>query len=90
MARTNAENQAAYRARRDDRGKCGEVRLDTWLDRIAAMKLERISRHYGITRRAALERLLTEEDDRICDAFDTGEESQAYLDPDYRVSLPGK
>lgn len=53
MAKTNAERQAAYRARR-----IGETRLNLWIADSAALALERLAEHGGTTKRATLERLL--------------------------------
>lgn len=60
MSRTNSERQAAYRARRAEAGDNGERRLNTWLSTSAALALERLARHHGLTQRAMLERLLLE------------------------------
>lgn len=60
MSKTNAERQAAYRARhlKDEHGK-GE-RLNTLIDLHAKRALERLAACYGVTQRAMLERLLAQ------------------------------
>jgi hypothetical protein len=67
MAKTAAERQAAYRARRPMAGSNGngERRLNTWVSTGAHFALERIARRYGVTQREVLERFITAEDDRI-------------------------
>jgi hypothetical protein len=65
MAKTSAERQAAYRARRPMVGRSGERRINTWVSTGTHMALERIATHDGVTQRAVLERLLRAEDDRI-------------------------
>jgi hypothetical protein len=63
MAKSPAERQAAYRARRND-GE-GDRRLNTWIMSSADLALDRLARHYGVTRRVMLERLILEADDAI-------------------------
>ena len=57
MAKSNAERQAAYRARhlKDEGGK-GE-RLNLVIDLHAKRALERLAVCYGVTQRATIERL---------------------------------
>jgi hypothetical protein len=63
MAKTAAQRQAHYRARRDDGD--GERRINTWVTCATDLALDRLARHHGITRRTMLERLLVEADDAI-------------------------
>jgi hypothetical protein len=65
MAKTSAERQAAYRARRPMVGSSGERRLNSWVSTGTHFALERLATRDGVTQRAVLERLIREEDDRI-------------------------
>ena len=65
MAKTAAERQAAYRARRPMANENGERRLNTWLSTAAHMALRRLAKRYGVTQREVLERFICAEDDRI-------------------------
>jgi len=67
MALTNAEKQAAYRARLKDVG--GE-RLQLVVNQHAKLALQRLSRHYELTQSALLERLLAEEVARVTQELD--------------------
>lgn len=60
MAKSNAERQAAYRARhlKDENGK-GE-RLNLVIDLQAKKALERLATCYGVTKKQMLERLAVE------------------------------
>ena len=73
MAKSAAERQAAYRARRPMAGRNGdgERRLNTWVSTGAHLALGRIARRYGVTQREVLERFITAEDDRILEGIDT-------------------
>jgi len=65
MAKTAAERQAAYRARRPMVGASGETRLNIWVSTSAHMALERIAKRNGVTQREMIERFIKAEDDRI-------------------------
>lgn len=65
MARSTAERQAAYRAQRRLAGKDGDSRINTWVSANAARALDRLSQHLDLTKRETLERLLTEEENRV-------------------------
>lgn len=65
MAKTAAERQAAYRARRPMAGRNGERRLNTWMSTGAALALARLAKRYGVTQRELLERFICTEDDRV-------------------------
>ncbi|KVT47515.1 hypothetical protein [Burkholderia ubonensis] len=67
MAQTTAQRQAAYRARRTAAGKDGngDRRLDMWVSTEADLALVRLARHYALTKRQMLERLITRADDAI-------------------------
>lgn len=65
MAMSAAERQAAYRRRRVLAGQNGERRINTWVATGAHLALERLVRHYGVTQREMLERLITDADKGI-------------------------
>lgn len=60
MAKTAAERQADYRARRATAGDNGERRINTWVSTGAALALARLAQHHGLSQRDTLERLLLE------------------------------
>lgn len=63
MAKTSAERQAAYRARRND-GE-GDHRINTWVSTKADLALERLANRYGVTKRKMIEQLATSADNEI-------------------------
>lgn len=63
MAKTVAERQTAYRARRHE-GE-GDRRLNTWIRSAADLALERLARRYGVTKREMIERLASAADDEV-------------------------
>jgi hypothetical protein len=63
MAKTAAERQAAYRARRDD-GE-GERRLNAWISVGAMLALKRLARRDGITEKEMIQRLILAADDAV-------------------------
>lgn len=67
MAKTNAERQKAYRARRFEAGanQDGEYLLNAWIASKAHHGLARLAKHYGVTKKAILEKLLTDADDAL-------------------------
>lgn len=66
MAKTAAERQADYRARRATAANgSGERRLNTWVSTPAHLALTRIAHRYGVTQREMLERFILAEDERI-------------------------
>jgi hypothetical protein len=67
MAKTTAQRQAAYRARRPHAGNDGngERRLSIWIDTRASLALARLARRYAVTQRALIEQLVIAEDERI-------------------------
>jgi putative heme iron utilization protein len=73
MAKTSAERQAAYRARRND-GE-GDRRINTWISTKADLALERLAHRYGVTKREMIERLVNSADNEILQTlqFDTPE-----------------
>jgi len=60
MAKTAAQRQAHYRARRNDGD--GDRRINSWVTSATDFALDRLARHHEITRRAMLERLIVEAD----------------------------
>ena len=81
MGMSNAERQAAYRARRpyEGPGGNGERRLNAWVSTGASLALARMSRRYGVTKREMLEKLIMDEAERI-EKNMTEEELEAYYD----------
>lgn len=82
MAKTTAERQAAYRASRDCAGDDGngERRLSAWVNTSTYYALGRLARHYGVTRREVVERLITVEDTKILAGMKVGSnEEHEYL-----------
>jgi len=67
MAKTTAERQAAYRARRDTAGVDGngQRRVSMWLSTGAALALARLACCYGVTQRELVEKMLHAEDERV-------------------------
>ena len=63
MAKTSAERQAAYRARRND-GE-GEHRVHTWICTPAHFALARLAGCYGVTKREMIERLVLAADEDV-------------------------
>lgn len=80
MSKTPAERQATYRAKRPFAGtdNNGERRINTWVNTGAALALERLARHNGVTKREMLERVLLAEDARVTAGMDEAER-EAYL-----------
>jgi hypothetical protein len=80
MAKTAAERQREYRQRRPFAGPDGngERRINTWVSTGAALALQRLARHHGVTQREMLERLILDADRRICKRL-TDAELDDYL-----------
>ncbi|MEY2343276.1 hypothetical protein AB4090_14390 [Acidithiobacillus sp. IBUN Pt1247-S3] len=77
---TNAERQASYRKQRTFANSGdGEARLNTWISNQARFALERLSSHYGVTKKEMLERLLIEADETEQRARYDDEAFQEYL-----------
>jgi hypothetical protein len=72
MAKTAAQRQAHYRARRPFAGHDGngERRLNLWLSTSAHLAIQRLARRYGVTQREIIERLAIAEDDRASSGID--------------------
>lgn len=78
--KTNAERQAAYRQKHLLEGT--DERLNMVLSVSAKRQLERLSKHYGVTQRQMLERLLSQADRDLVVTLTPSEES-AYYDSCY-------
>jgi hypothetical protein len=65
MAKTTAERQKEYRARRQFAGDNGERRVSAYVSTRAALALQRLASSYRITKRELLERLLIAEDEKV-------------------------
>ena len=80
MARSNAERQAAYRARhlKDVEGK-GE-RINLLVDTTTKRALERLATRYGVTQRAMLQTLIADAQSAVLDTL-TPSEQASYYDP---------
>jgi len=67
MAKTAAQRQAAYRARRPHSGHDGngERRLSVWIETGASLALARLARRYAVTQQTLIEQLVVAENERI-------------------------
>ena len=72
MAKTAAQRQASYRARRPHAGEDGngERRLNLWVSTRTDLAIERLARRYCVTKREIVERLVIAMDDRIIATLD--------------------
>lgn len=75
MAFSNAEIQRRYRERQKQDG--GGERLNTVVGISAKRQLERLARHYGVTQRAMLERVLADTESATVDGL---ADTAAYYD----------
>lgn len=73
-AKSNAERQAAFRARkvRDSRT------VQLWLEDADKLALSRLARHWGVSQAEAVARLVREADKEVMDGMDD-EQFEAYL-----------
>jgi hypothetical protein len=67
MAKTAAERQKEYRAKRQFAGEDGngERRVTAYVSTRAALALDRLAKNYGVTKREMVERLLIAEEDKV-------------------------
>ena len=74
MAKSSAERQAEYRARRATSGEKGdgERRLSTYISTRSDLALERLACRFGVTKKEMLENLILQADDEV----------KKLLDPD--------
>lgn len=70
MAISNSEKQRRYRKNKHHRGEYGDARINTFVTFEAAAALARLSKHYAITKRQALELLINTADQAIRDKLD--------------------
>jgi hypothetical protein len=84
MAKTAAERQKQYRARRQFAGDNGERRVSAYVSTQAALALHRLSNSYGVTKRELLERLLIAEEEKVLKGLNLDSpEGRKYLgEPD--------
>ena len=65
MAKTGAERQKEYRAKRPFAGDNGERRVNTWVATRAYLAMERLANRYGVTKRELIERLVIAEEEKV-------------------------
>ena len=84
MAKTAAERQKQYRARRQFAGDNGERRVSAYVSTRAALALHRLANSYGVTKRELLDRLLIAEDEKVLNGLNLDSpEGRKYLgEPD--------
>lgn len=72
MAKTAAERQAAYRAKRPIAGKDGngERRLNAWISSNTDLALERLAKRYCVTKREMIERLVVQADNGVIETLE--------------------
>lgn len=81
MAKTGAERQKDYRAKRPFAGDNGERRLNTWISSQAHFALDRLAISYAVTKREMIEKLVIAADEKAMNelgGLDTPEGEQ-YL-----------
>ena len=80
MAQTNAQRQAAYRARhlKDESGT--DERISLLVDLHAKRALERLATRYAVTQRAMLERLVKNAESAMLDTLTPDEQASYYSD----------
>lgn len=80
MAKTTAERQREYRARRPEAGDNGERRLNTWIGTRTSLALDRLAARYGVTKREMLEKLVIAEDEKLLSGMEPDSaDFEAYL-----------
>ena len=83
MAKTAAQRQAAYRARRAHAGHDGngERRLSVWIGTSTSLAVGRLARRYAVTKQDLIEKLIVAEDERVLAGLDfDSAEWQEYFD----------
>ena len=85
--KSNAERQAAYRARRYNAGPNGnpEYRISTWISSEARFALKRLAAHHEVTSRQLLERMIVEADEKLIKSFSEAD-LERYLSRDLSVT----
>lgn len=79
MGKSNAERQAAYRARHLQAVEGGMERLNLTLSVSAKAQLERLAACYAVTQRTTLENLLAQAERTLLDSL-SAEDQRHYLD----------
>ncbi len=71
VAKTAAERQKEYRAKRPFAGEDGngERRINTYVSTRAALALDRLAKSYGVTKREMLERLVVGAEDKLLEGI---------------------
>ena len=72
----NAKRQAEYRKRRLKEGS--DQRLNVILDMHAKLALDRMAKHYGVTNKNVLERLLLEAQSQLIRQMDRQQQTNYY------------
>ena len=78
MAKSAAQRQREYRARRPEAGDNGERRVNTWISTRASLALKRLAARNGVTVRAVIEQLAIEAD-QVATVGMTEKEFDDYL-----------
>ena len=82
MAMSNKERQAAYRARQKQERLTGNAeggyRINTMTDSDTYFRLERLAKHYGVTRRALIEDTLKQLERNLINAMDDDQANQYF------------
>lgn len=80
MAMTNAERQANYRARQKKErvNGAGGYRVNTLIDTNAYYGLHRLAKHYAVTKREMLERLIKASESGLTNAMASQEQNLYY------------
>lgn len=81
----NAKRQAEYRKRRLKEGS--DQRLNVILDLHAKLALERMAKHYSVTNKKVLERLLLEAQSQLLEQMD-GQQQSDYYDGNISTTSP--
>jgi len=76
MALTNAQIQAAYRARNKNRE--GDRRLDLVIDSASITALKRMAAHYRVTQRTMLQTLIGDAQTALLGSLDGGQQDAYY------------
>ncbi len=79
MALTNAQIQAAYRARHcKDLDTASASRMDMVIDSDSLTALRRMAAHQGLTQRAMLQKLINEAQTALLHTLDGGQQDAYY------------
>jgi hypothetical protein len=76
MAMTNAQIQAAYRAR--NKNPEGDRRLDLVINSASLTALKRMAAHYRVTQRAMLQTLIGDAQTALLGSLDGGQQDAYY------------